>query len=171
MEEQNEILYSKNVIEFVTVAKEYCLFIEDCTNKTKEQILNALQKFLPLLYIKASLLPDIESENEDGAEKFVTETHWNKINTLLLSKLGEDDMYRDIYDATMNESNESFTLSLSEDLTDIYQDLKDFITLFSYGTNELMSEALWECRNNFEIYWGNRLLSATRVIHIILYKK
>ncbi|HBF88232.1 MAG TPA: DUF5063 domain-containing protein [Bacteroidales bacterium] len=171
MEEYNEVLYSKNVIEFVTVAKEYCLFVEDCTNKPKSQILASMQKFLPLLYLKASMLPALESINDEGNEKFVSETHWNKINTIFSAKFGDDDTYRDIFDTTMNELNESFTLSISEDFTDIYQDLKDFISLFSYGTSEIMLEALWECRNNFEIYWGHRVLSALRAIHLILYKK
>ena len=170
MDENHEILYSKNVIEFVTVAKEFCNYVESCENQSKENILNTLQKFLPLLYIKASLIPAVEPFSEDGNENFVTETHWNKINNIFNQKFGEDDTYRDVYDNMMNELNEMTTLSLAEDITDIYQDTKNFISQYNFGNEEIMNDALWECKNNFEIYWGNRLLSALKTIHMVLYK-
>jgi hypothetical protein len=170
MTENTEILYSKNVIEFITVAKEFCIYIENSEKQSKENLLNTLQKFLPLLYIKASLIPKVEPFSDEGNENFVTETHWNKINTILSSKFNADDTYRDIYDNMMNELNEVSNMSLSEDLTDIYQDTKNFISQYNFGNEEIMNDALWECKNNFEIYWGNRLLSALKTIHILIYR-
>src|SRR5665811_1865626 len=32
----------------------------------------------------------------------------------------------------------------------IYQDLKDFVLLYKAGTDEVMNDAVWECRMNFE---------------------
>ena len=54
------IVYSKNVIEFVTVANEYCNMVEGQRNEPLSVMLGKLQKILPLVYLKASLLPKVE---------------------------------------------------------------------------------------------------------------
>jgi hypothetical protein len=62
MEDSNiqNIVYSKNVVEFVTVANEFCATIEKVNNFSAPENLQKLQKILPLLYLKASLLPRME---------------------------------------------------------------------------------------------------------------
>ena len=42
----------------------------------------------------------------------------------------------------------SVEANISENVADIYQDLKDFILSYRIGTVEVMRAALWECRNN-----------------------
>ena len=32
-----------------------------------------------------------------------------------------------------------------------------------------MNDALWECRTNFEQYWGQRLVNGLRAIHNLVY--
>ena len=61
---ENEItkdpVYSRTVLELLTVANEYCLFLEKAEGYDRLDILLFLQKICPLIYIKASLLPDIK---------------------------------------------------------------------------------------------------------------
>jgi hypothetical protein len=45
----------------------------------------------------------------------------------------------------------------------------DFLTLYRIGHEESMNDALWECQQNFEQYWGSRLLVALSTIHKTLY--
>ena len=52
----DERIYSKNIIEFVTVSAEYCAFIERVPELEKEEFLDKIIKILPLLYLKATLL-------------------------------------------------------------------------------------------------------------------
>ena len=49
------------------------------------------------------------------------------------------------------------TASISENLADIYQDLKDFALSYRTGDEFVMQEALWECVDNFKNYWGQKL--------------
>ena len=49
---------SKNVIEFLRVAHEYCLFIEKSAEKDKAKIFDFVLKIGPLLYLKGRLLPE-----------------------------------------------------------------------------------------------------------------
>lgn len=64
----DERIYSKNIIEFVTVSAEYCAFIERVPELEKEEFLDKITKILPLLYLKATLLTPEEPE-EDGSPK------------------------------------------------------------------------------------------------------
>ena len=57
-------VFSKNVLEFLTVANDYCLMMAKVETTSKYSLIEYLQKVCPLLYIKASLLPDIEVQND-----------------------------------------------------------------------------------------------------------
>ena len=51
----SEVVYSKNVIEFATVANEYCAFIEAVGQYQRKDFITRLQKLLPLLYLNPTL--------------------------------------------------------------------------------------------------------------------
>jgi hypothetical protein len=166
----SELVYSKNVIEFVTVANEYCSFIESAEKFPRKDFLSRIQKIFPLLYLKASLLPEPNKEmSEEELEKFVTEEDYNYIQDKLISKLGDVDAYQEIYDSSLQYSYIPVEGSISENITDIYQDLKDFILSYRIGTLEVMNDAFIECRSNFEQYWGQKLVNALRAVHYLLY--
>ena len=166
----SEVVYSKNVIEFVTVANEYCSFVETVDHFTRKDFLSRIQKLFPLLYLKASLLPEPDAElSDEEPEKFVSEDDYNFILNKLVSKIGEFDAYQEIYDSSLQYSHIPVEGSIAENITDIYQDLKDFILCYRIGTLEVMNDAFRECRNNFEQYWGQRLVNGLRAIHYLLY--
>jgi hypothetical protein len=61
--------------------------------------------------------------------------------------------------------------TVSEDLADIYQDLKDFICVFQLGLNMTMNDSLYVCKEHFEEFWGQRLVNTMRALHDIKYNK
>ena len=63
----DERIYSKNIIEFVTVSAEYCAFIERTPELEKEEFVDKIIKILPLLYLKATLLSPEEPEEINPA--------------------------------------------------------------------------------------------------------
>ena len=69
----------------------------------------------------------------------------------------------------MQYSEEALEASISENIADIYQDLKDFILSYRIGTLDVMNYALGECRTNFQQYWGQRLVNGLRAIHSLVY--
>jgi len=64
-------------------------------------------------------------------------------------------------------SDSPVAVKISEDLADIYQDLGNFIAVFKNGHKETMNDSLALCIQNFEKYWGQRLLNALRALHYI----
>jgi len=169
MDANEDPVYSRNVIEFVAVANEFCKYAEHSSELKGDEILKIMQRILPLLYLKASLLPLLEPFFEDGNEKFVTEDDWNGINDILMEKFGTANDYLEVFDEKINDSDGPVVSSISENMSDIYQDMKDFLLLYQTGTGEVMNDAVWECRMNFENFWGQKLLNSLRAIHKFIY--
>ncbi|MBU8891806.1 MAG: DUF5063 domain-containing protein [Bacteroidales bacterium] len=165
----NNLVYSQNVTEFVTVAGEYCGFVENTLRFSKKDFLDKARKLLPLIYLKGSLLSGFESVFEDENEKFVSEEEWEMVNESVKKKLGYHDEYAEVYDPLTHEQLEQSTALISDNLADIYQDLKNFISLYGIGTEEMMNDAIWECQLNFEEFWGQKLLNALKAIHAVYF--
>lgn len=163
------LVYSKAVIEFVTVANEYCTFVENNSMFKRSEFLGKVQKLFPLLYLKASLLPKVNDENAEAPAKFVSEVDYNFLLQKISEKLAQFDAYQEVFDADMQFSEGAIENNISEDICDVYQDLKDFLMAYRIGTTDIMSDALWECRNNFENYWGQKLVNGLRAVHSVLY--
>lgn len=162
-------VFSQNIIEFVTVASEYCIFVENTQRFNKKDFLDKARKILPLLYLKGSLIPKPDSIIEDENEKFVSEDDWDFVQSSVQKKLGYHDEYRDVFDPLTHEQLEQSVANVSDNMADIYQDLKNFISLYSIGNEELMNDALWVCQFSFEEFWGQKLLSALKAIHEVFF--
>lgn len=160
-----EIVYSKNVIEFVTVANEYCTFLEKVPEHDKPEFIDKSLKLLSLLYLKVLLLPEVEQINEEGNEKFVTELDWQFIKQGVQAVMGDDDTYLDFFDSEMKETPEPTTNFISENMADVYQDLKDFIEIYKLGTDELSNDAILEVSDSFKGYWGYRVVNSIKILH------
>ena len=169
MNTNSDPVYSRNVIEFVAVANEFCKYTEHASELKGDELLKIMQRILPLMYLKASLLPQLNPYFEDGNEKFVKESDWIIIHETLKEKFGTADDYLEVSDEKLNESEGPVLSGISENMADIYQDIKDFLLLYQTGTVEVMNDAVWECRMNFENFWGQMLVNSLRAIHKYIY--
>jgi len=165
----DQIVYSKNVVEFVTVANEYCSTIENVSHLTAEENLAKLQKLLPLLYLKASVVEKIEMVMDEELEKFVNELDYNMLHQKWLQLLGENDGFYEVFDPNIQFGEETVRASVSENLMDIYQDLKNCITNYSIGNEDVMNDAISECIYHFEEFWGQQLVNVMRAVHMLVY--
>ncbi|MFO7999810.1 MAG: DUF5063 domain-containing protein [Marinilabilia sp.] len=163
-------VYSKNVIEFVAVAKEFCAWLESTPTFERREFVNTGRKMLPLLYLKASVLPKTEEMLEDDfLEKFVSEEEYQQIQNAVLVKMGPYNDYLEVFTADMQRSVEPLTATISENLADIYQDIKDFLMSYRTAVTEIMNDALIELNNTFEEYWGQRLVNVLRALHEVAF--
>lgn len=170
-EELNSIVYSKNVIELITVANEFCSFLERAEEMESSEFLSRLQKLLPLLYIKTSLLPVFEPTWDDELEKYVTEMDYNVIQQNVIHHLGANDDYQEVFISGMQFSESALTASISENVADIYQDIKDLVLSFRTLNEDVMEQALWEIQNNFSQNWGQKLVNCLRAVHNVIYSE
>ena len=112
----------------------------------------------------------LEPTLEEPNEKTVTEFDWTRMHDNLLSKMGNNDPFPVIVSAG-DPSDGLYTGSIAENLSDIYQDLKDFIVSYKSGNEEVMNDAVWEVLMNFEEFWGKKLLNVLSAIHSVLYSE
>jgi hypothetical protein len=161
--------YSINVLEFVRVAHEYCIFAESAEDRQMEQVIGFFLRLGPLLYVKGALLPEIEVENPDANERFVTEEEWEAVFNQFRSVLGREDEFLQI-DYEQGIHAEPVRASLAENFADIYQDLKDFLLLYQKHSRDAKQNAVAECASLFRVRWGIKVLANLRYIHFCLYR-
>ena len=171
MEKESQTIFEKNVIEFVTVAAEFCAFLERAEHMKRKAFVDTSLKILPLLYLKASMLPKCETIGNEALETFVTEETYEILRMNLAGLLAEKDDYLDVFVSDMKYSDQPITRNISEDLADIYQDIRDFIFVFQPGLNETMNDSLAVCRENFALYWGQKLVNTLRALHDVKYNQ
>jgi hypothetical protein len=165
------IIFDKNTVEFVTVAAEFCGFLERATEMKRRKFIDTALKLLPLLYLKASLLPEAERIDEFDPETFVTEGDYERIRASVAALMGSKDDYLDVFLDDMAYSDTPIKQNISENLADIYQPLKDFICVYQLGFDQTMNDALVICREHFAEFWGQRLVNAMRALHDVKYSK
>ena len=169
MEKESQTIFDKNVIEFVTVAAEFCAFLERAESMKRSFFVDTSLKILPLLYLKASMLPKCETIGDEAPETYVTEEVYEILRINLAGLMGDKDDYLDVFVQDMVYSDQPIKKSISEDLADIYQDIKDFIFVFQLGLNETMNDSLAICQENFGMLWGQKLVNTLRALHDVKY--
>ena len=164
--EKFETIQSKPVMEMLAVAMEYCRFINEIQNYELPEAFDFLQKILPALYLKGSLFPTVEAEDDSANERFVTEEEYETIRVRTAACLGERD-----YFSAVDLANDDLTavpVALSELLADIYTDLKDFILLYAKESTAAKENAVANCRYYFQTGWGARIALALPYIRFVL---
>jgi hypothetical protein len=174
MKEDN-ILYSKNTLEFVTVAVEFCAFLENTTKHSLGAFLDKAVKLLPLLYLKSTLL-DFKKEDEadiyeDDSEIFIDEETYEAVRSRIAELLGEYDSFLDTFHPDIQFSDTPIASTISENLADVYQDIGNFAAQFRQENEDVMRRALLDCAENFRLYWGQKLLNALKALHVARYNE
>jgi len=169
MDIKNNPVYSKDVLEFVRVANDYSQCVERAESFKITEFIDKAHKLMALLYLKAANLPELDSKFENMNQRFVNEQDYNYIRQKVLKKLGQYDSYEEVFTQLHEESDDAVSASISENMADMYQDIKDFLLLYEIGTEDVMYEAIWECRQSFKTYWGQRLTNGLRALHFLRY--
>jgi type I restriction-modification system DNA methylase subunit len=169
MKNYSQAIFDKNTIEFVTVAAEFCGFLERAGNMKQSDFVTITLKLLSLLYLKASMLPEVEPFSEEAPEHDVTEETYEALRINIAAILADKDDYLEVFLPDMAYSDTPIKQTISENLADIYQDIRDFIFVFRQGFNETMNDALYTCQENFSVHWGQKLVNTLRALHDVKY--
>ncbi|MDR1762434.1 MAG: DUF5063 domain-containing protein [Dysgonamonadaceae bacterium] len=165
------ILYSKYTEDFVRSALDFCVLAEKTGQTDKTTFVNNMVRVLPLLYLKASIIPPIKEDNGSELEQRVSEAMYERVRDAVSAILGDDDLYLETFHPDIKMSDSPVAVRISEDLADIYQDLGNFIAEFKNGQTETMNDSLALCIRNFEKYWGQRLVNSLRALHNLKYRE
>jgi hypothetical protein len=175
MTDHNEMhgtgVYAPEVLEFVRSANAYCSWLEESDQMAPVDFIQSSLGILSRVYHHLVSMELPEPLMESGNEKFVTEQDWSSVYQKVLHLLGSHNDYLRIAEEDEFDRSELVTHHISEDLADIYQDLKDFALQYRQGIEEIMNDAVWEVMDNFENYWGSKLLHALQALNALYVSK
>lgn len=160
-------VYQQPAIEFVTVAVQLCLYLEQVEGLDKSEFVEKMLCLLPLLYLKARLLPKATEELDSFPERFVSEQEYEDIRQKVAQCMGADDTYLEVFVEDMRYSDEPITAFVSENIADIYQEVKDLACNYQTRDEAVMNDALVNCLEAFEQHWGQKLLNVLRPLHAV----
>lgn len=169
MEERYSTVYARDVMEFVTVAAEFCAYLEQSECRRQAEFVETTLKLLPLLYLKASLLPRREEQEDFWMEEFVTEQDYEWQRGVIRNVMGDNDTYMDLCSDESAGYDEVAAKTVSEDLADIYQAVRNFVGAYQTGNEDNMQEAVAIVASRFELYWGQTLVNVMRALHRVRY--
>lgn len=150
----------------LTVAHDYCKTITRADKLSKKDLINYLTKVSPLLYLKGALLPEVKVQNPEFNEKFVTEEDWESLFNDLRKVFGKDDEFWHVNYESETEMKKG---SLSEHLTDLFQDLNDFMILYQKSSLPAKENAVSELFRLFVEDWGPKVIRIQQVLHTLNY--
>ena len=116
------------------------------------------------------MLPDIE-EISGYVDPCVTEDDYEYIRRNVSRIMGEYDDYLDVFVEEFKYSDQPVLRTVSEDLADIYQTLRNLVEQFRRGHEEAMQVSLFEAKEEFKLSWGQKLLNALKALHDFRFAK
>lgn len=160
-------IYEEPTIAFVTAAAQTCLLIEKSNEHERGEWREQMLRLLPVLYLRARLLNQEEEMENEEPQRFVTEEDYNFALVGIRELMGSDDAYLDVFIDQGVYTDEVQTAYISENLADIYQELKDLAAGFQTGNETVMHDAVVVCREAFKEHWGQKVLAVMRALHAI----
>lgn len=139
--------------KFLSSAISFCELVENYKTNNDNDKLNKLLISVSSLYAQAMSLPQVEPENI-----YVSDFNFDLPNL----NLGKNETYWTVFEPYTFE--EPVRGSLTDDLIDIYKDLKQGVLL--YQRDEQL-EAIWHWKFHYEYHWGRHALNAMRALHTI----
>ena len=164
-QESYDFVYSPAILELVRRANEFCLFLENIRDTKARDFIG--QSVVQLSGIYTTMLEAGETEADEDAlpDPTVSEQDWSALYQGIATQLGPwNEIIRPAEEDEFDRS-EVVSHTISEDMADVYQELRDFTTVYARGMEEFMNGAAWNLRERFTEHWGKKLLRALSALH------
>jgi hypothetical protein len=158
-------VYSSEMVEFVKAADGCCTFMEQLNGTEGRAFVTESVKHLSGVYHTFLSTGESEPVLESPSEPTVTEQDWSALFQQILMILGPHNDVLRMADEGEFDRSELVNHTISEDLADIYQELRNFTSIYCLGIEEMMNDAAWELKERFGEHWGAKLLRALPALH------
>jgi len=161
----HKFVYSNALVEFVKAANEYCSFQEELKGTEGKLFIATSVSQLAEIYSLFLEIGETEPVFDTPPEPTVTEPEWSALFQRIALILGASNDILRVADEDEFDRSELTNHTISEDMADVYQELRDFTVIYSRGLEELMNDAAWELKLRFAEHWGAKLLRALSALH------
>jgi hypothetical protein len=160
-------VYSKALVDFVRTANEFCAFLEQLSGSEGKTFITESVRYMAELYALFLKTGETEPVFDTPPETTVTEQEWSALFQRMAGILGPSNDILRVAAENEFDRSELVNHTISEDMADLYQELKDFTVIYSRGLEELMNDAAWELKVRFAEHWGMKLLRALSALHLL----
>lgn len=157
----------EQVHDLIYWAAAIVVYLERMDEPTMAEFTNKMLNYLPILYVKTKQLPALQPLLDGEPERFVTEMDYNSIQQKVAGIFGSDDAYLEVFVDEMQYSDEPITAFISENIADIYQELRDVCSTFQLDDEQVQNDALYAFVEAFNQHWGQKLLNVLRPLHVL----
>lgn len=175
MDEYNAI-QDEAVSHFAKSAQEFCSLLEKSASISDKEFVQQAAYLLATLYAAGLSLPTLDNGPEEQ-QASIEDTSFehtseiqrqtkDEIERQIGRKLGKHNLYWEFFDPY--DQSSPLTNTLSDDLSDIYGDIKRGLIAYQKGTARSVSAAVWEWKDQFNFHWGDHAVDALRAIHRIV---
>jgi hypothetical protein len=148
-------MIAPEIEHFTASARAYCDFMESAHQYALADRLVMFASLLADLYATALRLPDAPRSDREAPAVPDGIPQW--------AGLGDLTLYWEVSDPYEWEA--PVCGSLSDDLRDVYQDLKRGLLILERGDAISLDDAVWEWRSHFVAHWGEHAVDALRALH------
>lgn len=144
---------------FATLASDYRTWCEGPRASDPMQLLREATRHVARLYAAGLELPDLEFVDHPDLPD-LPESNW----AAMFKSFGAlpFNYYWEVFDPSIEDSDEPVVGDVADDLTDMYSDLIKGLWLLDHGH---MHAAAWSWKFTFDAHWGRHAVSALRALH------
>ena len=167
---KRDIAKLEAVTQFTKRAHEFCRLIETRNRLTKRAFVHKCTELIAKLqseYVALLAVKTRPSAYRHQPEPFPYE-QYRRLYQKLAAKFAQDNIYYLVFDPYKVDPDEPITATLSDDLADIYGDLKKGLSLIDRADSRDRHDAVWTWKFHFLVQTGHHCVSALRALQELL---
>ena len=156
---------------FVDLTRKDLALIDGLPGMEAKEFLHNCAILLPQIYSLAQQLPEGELPEDSPSEINFEELQSTRDGIespmgRIMDVLKGHDLYYEVFDPV--NDRDALSSTLSDDLSDIYTDLRRPLIKYDSSDEANQRSAIWDWKFTFQIHWGRRLVDAMRPIHKLM---
>ena len=163
-----KILANKDFINFLEIANHYCSITESHQSNDPIEFLQLIQDDLLKLYSLGRFIPDVDLKINSDFDFGVTDESITNPLPFLSHRVPFNYYWTCLDPLDFQTKSEIGCGDLTDDLVDIYKDLKKGILLLEKENLGAKENALFKFKFDYKYHWGEHCIEALNIIHYYL---
>lgn len=174
MDNITQLIYSPEALAFIQYGANYCALLEpESTPVWSRETIYDCRQSLAWIYATGLSLPNLDVLSTTGGafterERMVKEEDYDRIRTRLERVFGSEDLFLSAQVEEMKYSEIPISISTSELMADVYQQLADLLWVYRQKQEEATLEALYETYHGLLYEWGAMIPLLLKQLHDLL---
>lgn len=152
--------------QFVASVRAYIALIESLPQTNIRDFLAQCAELLPQIYSLGQSLSEVDISDDVLEDEAFADEVESPIK-LIGGLVGKYNFYTEVFDPVYDK--DTVMGSISDDLANIYLDLKRPMLKYEMNENSYQTIAIWEWKFNIEGHCGNHIVNVLRPIHWLVF--